>query len=247
MLSLYVQAPFAVFRSFTAGSFRPTAGFMTPTAAYGLLLNLGGIESRRDDGKSVMTLTDFEELKKWSCQIALGAMPLCDVNADSVLALPRVHTIFQQLHNYPVGTSGKDHAPATKGNKYNITPVRREFLSNLRAVVAMKGNAQLERRVRDGILGAFNAGRYGLPFLGDNSFMPDIIKLLREPPRARWFRPVSEPAEDGPIEGTTRLSRWIDRADMSKSCSDLYAPTVENIELTSEDSAWTRMEVLPQG
>ena len=41
---------------------------------------------------------------------------------------PAIHTMYQQLHNYPVGASGKDRQQDAKGNKYNITPVRREFL-----------------------------------------------------------------------------------------------------------------------
>jgi CRISPR-associated protein Cas5/DevS len=46
MLAIYVEAPFAVCRTFTAGWYRPTATFLTPSAAYGLLLNLAGIETR---------------------------------------------------------------------------------------------------------------------------------------------------------------------------------------------------------
>ena len=46
MICLYIQAPFAACRTFTAGWYRPTAGFLTPSAAYGLLLNIAGIESR---------------------------------------------------------------------------------------------------------------------------------------------------------------------------------------------------------
>jgi CRISPR-associated protein Cst2 len=41
-----LDAPFAAFRPYTAGWFRPTAAFLTPSAAYGLLLNVAGIESR---------------------------------------------------------------------------------------------------------------------------------------------------------------------------------------------------------
>ena len=40
MLTLYIEAPFAVCRTFTAGWYRPTATFLTPSAVYGLLLNL---------------------------------------------------------------------------------------------------------------------------------------------------------------------------------------------------------------
>ncbi len=60
MLMLYVQAPFAAFRTFTAGWYRPTAAFLTPSAAYGLALNAAGFESRRDDGLSAMTVTAFD-------------------------------------------------------------------------------------------------------------------------------------------------------------------------------------------
>ena len=51
--------------------------------------------------------------------------------AEGRKSVPSVHTVFQQLHNYPVGTSGQERAESAKGNKYNITPVRREFLSDL--------------------------------------------------------------------------------------------------------------------
>src|SRR5438445_8690621 len=53
MLCLYLQAPFAACRTFTAGWYRPTATFLTPSAAYGLLLNVAGIESRlREEDES---------------------------------------------------------------------------------------------------------------------------------------------------------------------------------------------------
>ena len=56
MFCLLIESRFAAFRPFITGSFRPTAPFITPSAAYGLLLNLAGIEMREDDGKSAMTL-----------------------------------------------------------------------------------------------------------------------------------------------------------------------------------------------
>jgi CRISPR-associated protein Cas5t len=236
MLWLYVQAPFAAFRTFTAGSFRPTATFITPSAAFGLLLNVAGIESRRDDGRSVMTLLDVPEMKKWQCQLAFGAVHPPGSEPGNP-ELPQVHSVFQQLHNYPVGTSSKDHAPATKDNKYNITPVRREYLSCLRAVIVVKDNDELERRVREGLEGRFNDSRYGLPFLGDNAFMPDVIKPLSAAIPTRWYRRITQASDEGPIDGTTRLTVWIDRADMSKTISHLYAPMEEATSQIPED-AW---------
>jgi len=50
MLWLRIEAPFATCRTFTAGWYRPTATFLTPSAAYGLVLNLAGIDSRLREG-----------------------------------------------------------------------------------------------------------------------------------------------------------------------------------------------------
>src|SRR3954447_19666897 len=76
MLCLYLEAPFAACRTFTAGWYRPTATFLTPSAAYGLLLNIAGVESRlREEderhpgsGPATVTLTGLPRVR-----IALGA------------------------------------------------------------------------------------------------------------------------------------------------------------------------------
>ena len=115
MLILRLDAPFGAFRTFTAGSFRPTASFITPSAAYGLLLNVAGIEMRYDDGKAVATLIRSKGLPQ--VEMALGARG----------ELPKQQSMFQQLHNYPVGSSGKEHREAAKGNKYNIIPAAVHF------------------------------------------------------------------------------------------------------------------------
>ncbi|MDB5307798.1 MAG: cas5 [Gemmataceae bacterium] len=239
MLALYVDAPFAVCRTFTAGWYRPSATFLTPSAAYGLVLNLAGIESRlREEdpahpGSVPATLTRGGLP---AVRIALGVPverrvrgQLAEVpEADRY---PRVATVYQQLHNYPVGDSkakGATEKPSVlgmqraKGNKYNITPVRREVLVGLRAVIAVDGNADLEARVRRGLAGELSPGRYGLPFLGDNAFLPDRIDPLDAPPPAHWYERVAADAAIRPR--ATRLTVWIDRADMSRTVSNLYAP-----------------------
>ena len=71
MFCLLIESRFAAFRPFITGSFRPTTPFITPSAAYGLLLNLAGIEMREDDGKSAMTLIKKSGLPEMD--IALGA------------------------------------------------------------------------------------------------------------------------------------------------------------------------------
>lgn len=225
MLCLYLQAPFAAFRTFTAGSFRPTAEFITPSAAYGLLLNVAGIEMRQKDENQPMTLIK-KDLPRF--RLALGAV-----------SFPAQHSIYQQLHNYPVGISAKDHALATKGNKYNITPVRRAFLSDLRAYVCIDGNDEIEARIIEGLKG--NSLRtYGLPFLGDNNFLIDKLEPVESPSEAYWFVPFSSGQEEGLREHVTRLTISIDRADMSQTRSALFAPT-EKPSQEIPETAWVEV------
>ena len=229
MLWLYVQAPFAAFRPFTAGWYRPTAGFLSPSAAYGLVLNIAGIESRRDDGLSPMTVTQFGLP---AARIVLGAVPR--PGADP---FPSIQSLYQQLHNYPVGASGKERKEDAKGNKYNITPVRRQLLVDVRACIGLDAGPELEQRVRDGMRGAHP--RYGLPFLGDNAFLIDRLEPLDNPPPAHWFRRIVEHDEDGIAPRTTRLTIWIDRQDMSKTLSALYAPDPEPTPAVPGKDYWT--------
>ena len=234
MLRLRIQAPFAAFRPFTAGWYRPTAAFLTPSAAYGLALNLAGVETRRDDGLSAMTVTR-PGLPR--ARIALGA--------DPAWPLPTVQSLFQQLHNYPVGSSGKDRKEDARGNKYNITPVRREFLSGLHAVVALDflDHPEIEDQIRSRLWTGHpqSASRYGLPFLGDNAFLIDRIEVHNTPIPALWFRRIDAGSEGGTVPNSTRLTSWIDRQDMSRTRSDLYAP----IDVATEEvpeSAWTPID-----
>jgi CRISPR-associated protein Cas5t len=235
MTSLYLQAPFAAFRTFTAGWYRPTATFLTPSAAYGLILNIAGIETRlreedpAHNGKIPASLTRVGLPK---VRIALGVPD--DISADPY---PIVQTVYQQLHNYPVGTSGEQRAQSAMGNKYNITPVRREFLSGLRALICLAGNSELEERVRLGLNGQLNSHRYGIPFLGDNQFFLDRLEELSGPRPAHWFERLTE-ASGPPRPRTTRLTIWIDRADLSRTASALYAP-LEVPSTAIPEPAWT--------
>ncbi|MDA1054845.1 MAG: type I-MYXAN CRISPR-associated protein Cas5/Cmx5/DevS [Planctomycetota bacterium] len=240
MICLYLQAPFAACRTFTAGWYRPTATFLTPSAAYGLMLNIAGIESRlyehdpNHDGSAPATLM---RSGLPAARLALGAP-----EADSLAAsLPTVQTIYQQLHNYPVGTSGMPRE-LTKGTKNNITPVRREMLCNLRCYVCLDGDADLEDRIRRGLNGEFNASRYGVPFLGDNQFLLDRLQIAPEERRrpAYWLEVITEASGSRPRPHTTRLTVSIDRANMSKTISHLFCPSTVPTP-TAPDSAWVQV------
>lgn len=231
MLWLRVIAPFAAFRSFTAGAYRPTAPFITPTAAYGLLLNIAAIETRRDDGRSPMTVT-ADRLP--SAEIALGAV-----------RLPTIQTLYQQLHNYPVGSVAGARLERAKGTKPNVQPIRREYLADLDGYVCLRGNDELEARVRAGLhegAGYSPDGRprYGLPFLGDNSFTLSVLREETDTVPARWYVRVRR--EQGPnVPNPCRLTVWIDRADSSRTVTRLFGRGDE-ATIDPPPDAWTAIQ-----
>lgn len=250
-MRLRIKAPFGAFRYMTAGSFRPTAPFMTPAAAYGLLLNLAGVDSRRDDGKTIMTLMR-DDLP--SFDLAIG------INTPF---LPEEQTLFQQLHNYPVGGNDKIDDPENPGTKttkkkeglhrcragkYNIQPIRRGFLTGLDAIIAVRGNEEMMASVRqglaDGAAGILNDGRprYGIPFLGDNNFMIDILREESSKQPIRWFYKVKlreMEAYDLPPQ-LSRMPIWIDRAEMSHTVTGLFAVS-EQAAVEPPEEAWTNV------
>jgi len=237
MLCLFVQAPFAACRTFTAGWYRPTARFLTPSAAYGLILNVAGIETRLPESDPAHTSRTPTTLMRPGLPKVRLAIGIPKNGADSPEP-PRVHTIFQQLHNYPVGKDAGIPEELAKGRKNNITPVRREFLADLKTLVCVDDNAEVEERIRRGLRGQWNCERYGLPFLGDNQFLIDRLEERPWPQEAFWYERVRGTSAHPPRPHTTRLTVWIDRADMSKTVSSLYAPTQRATNQISED-AWT--------
>ena len=221
-LWLHLQAPFAAFRWMQAGVYRATSPVIPPSAAWGLVLNLAGIETRLWGGaETTQVRPDAPPLR-----LAIGRVRAAEVG-----------TLFQQLHGYPVGSSGKELAPKAFGSKYWIAPARREVLVGLDCVVGVQAlEPGLLDLVRRGLAGELTQDRYGLPFAGDNNFLFDRIDVVQTPPPAHWFARLA--ADDGPAPGSCRLTVGIDRADSSRTTNVLFAPTpVATVE--PPESAWT--------
>jgi CRISPR-associated protein Cas5t len=223
-LWLRIQAPFAAFRAFQAGVYRSTAPIMPPSAAFGLVLNLAGIEMReKTDSPITQIRQDLPCL-----ELAIGSV------ADSI---SEISTLYQQLHSYPVGNSGeKTLKPLTKGAKYWITPVRRELLVGLDMVLGVRGNKEVLEKAIQGLKGEFNPTRYGLPFAGDNNFLFDRIEPIQEIPPTHWY--VKMNGNSSPMAGSCYLTVGIDRSDNSKTSKFLYAP-IEEPSLEPPTTAWT--------
>lgn len=231
MIRLAIEAPFAACRPMTAGWYRPTAGFLTHSAVYGLILNVAGVESRlgeHEPGHPGGVPASVTRAGLPSFRLALGLPEGAD--------LPRVGTVFQQLHNYSVAVGNAGIKPEfALGRKNNIAPVRREFLSDLRAVAAVQADDEFVALIRLGLRGGSNGRRYGLPFLGDNNFTPDRLDEV-EPGPARWFALSDAGRGEPPRAGTSRLSAHVDRVTSVGSRSALFSPA-EAPSTTPPDSA----------
>lgn len=218
-LTVAIEAPFAACRPMMAGWHRSTAGFLGHSAAYGLILNVAGVESRLMEHEpghpgGVPASVTRPGLPKFELAVGLAA------GAE----LPAVGSLFQQLHNYSVGNNAGIRPEFALGRKNNIAPVRREFLADLRAVVAVRADdAGFLDEIRAGLRGGRNDRRYGLPFLGDNNFLPDRIEEVERAP-ARWFCLVGADRGGKPRPGTTRLTAFVDRTSPVGTRSALFAP-----------------------
>ncbi|MGK7897121.1 MAG: CRISPR-associated protein Cas5 [Xenococcus sp. (in: cyanobacteria)] len=63
-LWLHIRAPFASFSTLRTGTYRDTMPIMPPSAAYGLILNLAGIEMRGSLKKSITPIrSDIPNIK----------------------------------------------------------------------------------------------------------------------------------------------------------------------------------------
>jgi CRISPR-associated protein Cas5t len=162
---LLLKAPFAAFRSFQSGSYRSTTPIPSPSTIYGLLLNLAGIEQRTAINEPITLIKQVEDLPQMKIAIA-------SVKPSETTVLS------QQLHSYPVGSSGKELSEKTFGAKYWIAPVRREVLVDLELIVGIKAEKSLCDLIKQGLNGGLNEPRYGLPFAGDNNFLFEDIQIL---------------------------------------------------------------------
>lgn len=204
---LHVRAPFAAFRWMQAGVYRATSPVIPPSAAYGLLMNLAGVEIRGPTDNEVTLIR--------------ADAPLVALAVGRVGPLAGVGTVYQQLHSYPVGNSGKELQARAHGAKFWIAPARRELLIGLDAVIAVRdGPADLRTWVEAGLRG--ERPRYGLPFAGDNNLLIDHIDLLDEAPLATWYARLE--GSGGSHRGSCRLTTCIDRADASRTETALVAP-----------------------
>ena len=188
-----------------------------PSAAWGLALNLAGVETRGELNEAVTPIrSDAPHL-----EIAVG-----------ILRHGQRSTLYQQLHTYPVGNAGSELKPRTHGAKYWIAPAKRELLVGLCSVIGVRAEEDLLERIPRGLSGTLDDVQYGLPFAGDNQFLFNRIDVVDPSIHAQWFVPAH--SAEVP-KASTRLTTNIDRKDSSRTVAPLFAPTAPGI---CPDAAW---------
>lgn len=220
VIVLRLDAPFSAWRWLQAGVYRGTFPVIPPSAAWGLVLNLAGVETRGSLSEVVTPIRNDAP----ALNIAVGVQRQGERS-----------TLFQQLHSYPVGSSGAELKARTFGNKYWIAPAKREVLVGLIAVVAARGPREIIDRVGKGLAGELPGPRYGLPFAGDNQFLFSDIVVVANDEAARWYELVRG---DEPVRETTRLTTNIDRGDASRTEAPLFAPGATG---SCPTGAWVRI------
>lgn len=221
-LWLHIYAPFASFPYLRTGTYRDTMPIMPPSAAYGLILNLAGIEMR---GSLKQKITPIRSNLP-AIKLAFGRVAGSN-NQISVL--------LQNFHSYPIGKAGQERKPKTHGNKYWIEPTYREVIVDLDMMLGVKADSELISLVRQGLNGESDRHFYGFPFAGDNNFIFDRIDPLEKPLSTHWFVRSDSNLELEP--GAVSLTVEIDRQNPSQTKSLLFSAT-QNPSTFLPDSEW---------
>ena len=224
-LWLHIRAPFASFSTLRTGTYRDTMPIMPPSAAYGLILNLAGIEMRGSLQKNITLIrSNLPHIK-----LAFGRV----AGSNSGISV-----LLQNMHSYPIGQTGKERKAKTHGNKYWIEPIYREVIVNLDMMLGVKAKPELISLVLQGLEGKSEQSYYGFPFAGDNNFLFDRIDCLERPLLTHWFVPSDSDLELEP--GAASLTVEIDRQNPSKTKSLLFSVT-KDTSTTFPDSEWLSM------
>ncbi|PJZ60799.1 CRISPR-associated protein Cas5 [Leptospira adleri] len=231
---IHVKAPFAAYRYFQAGNYRVTMPTIPHSAAYGLILNLAGIEMRTAVNEMTTLIKNVSNEYSFENE---GSIPSLEIAIGDIESTKK-GSVYQQLHDYPpaVKETKKERA---KGTKPRIIPTRREFLIGLNTIIGVRSNISgFMKKILNGMNGN-TENRYGLPFAGDNNYLFDFLEISEKAMYpTTWYYPIS--ADEIPETETIRLTVGIDRNDNSKTNSPLFAISkVKSLEPPTAAWVWT--------
>lgn len=140
ILWLHICASFASFSTLRTGTYRDTMPIMPPSAAYGLILNLAGIEMRGSLRKSITPIRS----KLPAIKLAFGRV--AESNSE-------ISVLLQNMHSYPIGQTGAERKAKAQGTKYWIEPTYREIIVNLDMMLGVQADSELIFRIGEELNG----------------------------------------------------------------------------------------------
>lgn len=205
------KAPFASFRWMQAGSYRATSTVIPPSTAYGLVCNLGSIETKLEAPPRPGVLQMRPKM-----ELMIGSL------RDSNVA-----AIYHQAHHYLVGNAGKHLAERCAGAKYWIAPTTMEHVVDFECIVGVRmvdTDGPIFTRIARGIRGQLeDVERYGIPNAGSSNYFFETIELLTQPLPATFYTPLRR--GELPNPGTVQLSVNVDHKDSSKTSYWMFSPS----------------------
>jgi CRISPR-associated protein Cas5t len=237
-LIVRVTAPHAVFKMHSAGAFQGTLPVMPPSTAYGLVMNMAGINIRGEptpvrkaDAGYFSTLSiDKAKCPKVSIAVGLFSVP------ERGVILYHAHRYLSVLNKPDVERLGK-YKPY--GRKNAITPTKQQFLVNYDGAIGIRAPENLIEKIMDTMLGRKAHG--GVLFAGSSDYLIESIQATDKP--AAWYSILTKSELHKRLEkseippGLIRLPVSIDRDNCTKTLSMMFAP-VETYTNNPPESSW---------
>lgn len=200
-----------------AGGIQATWPIPTPSEAYGILLNLCGVDVN-DHGCQPALPARRDAPSFW---VAIGSQ-----------ATAGGGKILSHQHFHRVGKEGTD----PRGMKTSIEPASREVLVGTQFVLGM---ADEDRALIDRIITCLRGDIPAYNFLtaGTSDSLIDRVKVLDAPPAANWYI-TPEPGKS-PGRGSHRFPIWLDRRNEGKSRWGILCPS--GLSNNVPVAAWIRV------
>lgn len=209
-------AQFAMHLQRYAGGIQATWPIPTPAEAYGLLLNLCGIDS--NDHTCLPALPTRRDAPSfWT---AIGS--ISTAGRGKILTHQHIHRVGKQNID-------------PRGLKTSIEPAHREVLVGTQFVVGMRADKSLTDRIIPCLRGDIPA--YNFLTAGTSDSLIDRVEVLDSPPEANWYAALDP--KSPPRAGSHRFPVWIDRRNEGKGRSTILAPTERTSEVPG--TAWVRV------
>lgn len=227
-----LKAPFFSYREFNTGGYQYTLPVIPHSSAYGLALNLAGIEMKSDVPKKYSgSYVFYPAINTPKLEVAVGLISCGGFGA-----------LTHQYHRFVVTyrSTKENPRPSPKGNtnttlvakeyggrKFDIGIIQREYLSDFHGVIAVRGNQNLVEKIIEGT----NICYGGIPYSGQRNLFFSEINCVNNV-SAYWFS-----AKKQNITKAVNLTSSIDRADTTKTKRKIWY-IMDEMLITPPDSSW---------